>query len=96
MYNSNIVHDSTPPQGENCDSNRILLHPLYGCIPLSDLHCRTSASIFVHNLGGAMAPRTVRGTITTKRMAVHHPKRTTVMQMAFWYNRRRDLYSMLT
>ena len=33
--------------------------PLYGCIQQSDLHCCTSATVFVHKVCGAVAPRTV-------------------------------------
>ena len=37
-----------------------------------------------------------RCTIPIMRMAIYHPKRTTLMQMAFWCNRCRDLHSLLT
>ena len=59
MYNSDNAHDITPLQVGNSDSNSMLVHPLYGCILLSDLHHRMSATVFVHKLGGAVAPRTV-------------------------------------
>ena len=35
------------------------------------------------------------GTIPIMRIALHHHKRTTHMQMSFWYNRGRDLYRLL-
>ena len=59
VYNSENAHDSTPPQGENSDSNSILVHPLYGCIQLSDFHRRMGATVFVHKLGSAAAPHPV-------------------------------------
>ena len=84
----------------NSYANGILVQPLFGSVQLADLRFCTFLCECPHNpstqIGRYRGTSYRRCTVPILCMTIHHPNGRTLTQTVFWYNRWRDLYSLLT